>query len=156
MVARAVLHHPTIAWINVPELPEIVAYLRALEPRITGSTLTDVRLRSFALLKTFDPPLDTLTGRRVGQIDRIGKRLVIDFDPDLFLVLRLMVAGRLRWAEAKWEIPRKRGLAAFDFSTGSLLLTEAGTKRRVALHLVRGAKALRALDPGGIEELEGG
>jgi formamidopyrimidine-DNA glycosylase len=140
----------------VPELPEIVAYLRALEPRITGSTLTDVRLRSFALLKTFDPPLDTLTGRRVGQIDRIGKRLVIDFDPDLFLVLRLMVAGRLRWAEAKWEIPRKRGLAAFDFSTGSLLLTEAGTKRRVALHLVRGAKALRALDPGGIEELEGG
>ncbi len=140
----------------MPELPEIVAYLRALEPRITGSTLTDVRLRSFALLKTFDPPLDTLTGRRVGQIDRIGKRLVIDFDPDLFLVLRLMVAGRLRWAEAKWEIPRKRGLAAFDFSTGSLLLTEAGTKRRVALHLVRGAKALRALDPGGIEELEGG
>ncbi|MCK5439562.1 MAG: formamidopyrimidine-DNA glycosylase [Gemmatimonadetes bacterium] len=135
----------------MPELPEIVAYLRALEPRIVGSTLIDVRLRSFALLKTFDPPLDTLTGRRVSQIDRIGKRLVIGFDPDLFLVLHLMVAGRLRWAEAKWEIPRKRGLAAFDFSTGSLLLTEAGTMRRVALHLVLGAKALQALDPGGIE-----
>jgi formamidopyrimidine-DNA glycosylase len=138
----------------VPELPEIVAYKRALEPRIAGSTLTDVRLRSFALLKTFEPPLDSLTGRRVNQVDRIGKRLVIGFDPDLFLVLHLMVAGRLRWAEAKWEIPRKRGLAAFDFSTGSLLLTEAGTKRRVALHLVRGAKALQVLDPGGIEILD--
>jgi formamidopyrimidine-DNA glycosylase len=138
----------------VPELPEIVAYKRALEPRIAGSTLTDVRLRSFALLKTFEPPLDSLTGRRVSQVDRIGKRLVIGFDPDLFLVLHLMVAGRLRWAEAKWEIPRKRGLAAFDFSTGSLLLTEAGTKRRVALHLVRGAKALQVLDPGGIEILD--
>ncbi len=138
----------------MPELPEIVAYKRALEPRIAGSTLTDVRLRSFALLKTFEPPLDSLTGRRVSQVDRIGKRLVIGFDPDLFLVLHLMVAGRLRWAEAKWEIPRKRGLAAFDFSTGSLLLTEAGTKRRVALHLVRGAKALQVLDPGGIEILD--
>ncbi len=138
----------------MPELPEIVAYKRALEPRIAGSTLTDVRLRSFALLKTFEPPLDSLTGRRVNQVDRIGKRLVIGFDPDLFLVLHLMVAGRLRWAEAKWEIPRKRGLAAFDFSTGSLLLTEAGTKRRVALHLVRGAKALQVLDPGGIEILD--
>jgi formamidopyrimidine-DNA glycosylase len=135
----------------MPELPEIVAYQRALEPRIVGATLTEVRLRSFALLKTFEPSLDELMERRVRDVDRIGKRLVIGFDPDLFLVLHLMVAGRLRWAEAKWEIPRKRGLAAFDFSTGSLLLTEAGTKRRVALHLVRGAKALQVLDPGGIE-----
>ena len=138
----------------MPELPEIVAYLRALEPRIVGASLTEVRLRSFALLKTFDPPLDSLTGRRVDRVDRIGKRLVIGFDPDLFLVLHLMVAGRLRWAEAKWEIPRKRGLAAFDFSTGSLLLTEAGTKRRVALHVLRGPEALQALDPGGIEVLD--
>ncbi len=138
----------------MPELPEIVAYLRALEPRIVGATLNEVRLRSFALLKTFDPPLDALVEHRVSEVDRIGKRLVIGFDPDLFMVLHLMVAGRLRWAEAKWEIPRKRGLAAFDFSTGSLLLTEAGTKRRVALHLVRGASGLRALDPGGIEVLD--
>lgn len=138
----------------MPELPEIVAYLRALEPRIVGATLNEVRLRSFALLKTFDPPLDALVEHRVSEVDRIGKRLVIGFDPDLFMVLHLMVAGRLRWAEAKWEIPRKRGLAAFDFSTGSLLLTEAGTKRRVALHLVRGAAGLRALDPGGIEVLD--
>lgn len=138
----------------MPELPEIVAYLRALKPRIVGASLTEVRLRSFALLKTFDPPLDSLTGRRVDRVDRIGKRLVIGFEPDLFLVLHLMVAGRLKWAEAKWEIPRKRGLAAFDFSTGSLLLTEAGTKRRVALHVVRGAEALQALDPGGTEVLD--
>ncbi len=137
----------------MPELPEIVAYQRALEPRIVGATLTDVRLRSFALLKTFEPPLDELVDRRVNGVDRIGKRLVVGFDPDLFIALHLMVAGRLRWAEAKWEIPRRRGLAAFDFSTGSLLLTEAGTKRRVALHVVRGTDALRALDPGGIEVL---
>jgi formamidopyrimidine-DNA glycosylase len=138
----------------MPELPEIVAYQRALEPRIVGSTLTDVRLRSFALLKTFEPPLDELVDQRVSSVDRIGKRLVVGFDPDLFIVLHLMVAGRLRWAGAKWEIPRRCGLAAFDFSTGSLLLTEAGTKRRVALHVVRGTNALRALDPGGIEVLD--
>ncbi len=138
----------------MPELPEIVAYQRALEPRIVGATLTEVRLRSFALLKTFEPSLDALVERQVRNVDRIGKRLVIGFDPDLFMVLHLMVAGRLRWAEAKWEIPRKRGLAVFDFSTGSLLLTEAGTKRRVALHVVRGADALQALDPGGIEVID--
>lgn len=138
----------------MPELPEIFAYQRALEPRIVGATLTEVRLRSFALLKTFEPSLDVLVERQVRNIDRIGKRLVIGFDPDLFMVLHLMVAGRLRWAEAKWEIPRKRGLAAFDFSTGSLLLTEAGTKRRVALHVVRGTDALQALDPGGIEVID--
>lgn len=138
----------------MPELPEIVAYQRALEPRIVGATLTEVRLRSFALLKTFEPSLDELMERRVRDVDRIGKRLVIGFDPDLFMVLHLMVAGRLRWAESKWKVPRKRGLAAFDFSTGSLLLTEAGTKRRVALHVVRGAEALQGLDPGGIEVIE--
>lgn len=138
----------------MPELPEIVAYQRALEPRIIGATLTEVRLRSFALLKTFEPSLDALVERQVRNVDRIGKRLVIGFEPDLFMVLHLMVAGRLRWAEAKWEIPRKRGLAAFDFSTGSLLLTEAGTRRRVALHVVRGADALQALDPGGIEVID--
>lgn len=138
----------------MPELPEIVAYQRALEPRVVGATLTEVRLRSFALLKTFEPPLDALVERQVSGVGRIGKRLVIGFDPDLFMVLHLMVAGRLRWAEAKWEIPRKRGLAAFDFSTGSLLLTEAGTKRRVALHVVRGSDALQAIDPGGIEAID--
>lgn len=138
----------------MPELPEIVAYQRALETRIVGATLKEVRLRSFALLKTFEPSLDALVEQQVTDVDRIGKRLVVGFDLGFFMVLHLMVAGRLRWAEAKWQIPRKRGLAAFDFSTGSLLLTEAGTKRRVALHVVRGPDALQALDPGGIEVID--
>lgn len=138
----------------MPELPEIAAYLHALEPRILGTTLTDVRVRAVSLLKTWDPPLETACGRRVTGLRRLGKRIVVELDPDLFLVLHLMVAGRLRWAGAPWTIPRKHGLAAFDFSTGSLLLVEAGTKRRAGLHLVRGEEALAALDPGGVEVLD--
>jgi formamidopyrimidine-DNA glycosylase len=138
----------------VPELPEIAAYLHALRSRILGTTLNDVRVRAVSLLKTWDPPLETAFGRPVTGLRRLGKRIVIELDPDLFLVLHLMVAGRLRWSETPWTIPRKRGLAAFDFSTGSLLLVEAGTKRRAGLHLVRGEKALAALDPGGIEVLD--
>ncbi|MGH7564488.1 MAG: Fpg/Nei family DNA glycosylase [Gemmatimonadota bacterium] len=135
----------------MPELPEIAAYLHALEPRILGSTLTDVRVRSVSLLKTWDPPLESARGRAVAGLRRLGKRIVIELEPDFFLALHLMVAGRLRWSESPWAIPRKHGLAAFDFSTGSLLLVEAGTKRRARLHLVRGEEALAALDPGGIE-----
>lgn len=138
----------------MPELPEIAAYLHALEPRILGTTLTDVRVRAVSLLKTWDPPLETACGRRVTGLRRLGKRIVVELDPDLFLVLHLMVAGRLRWSGAPWTIPRKHGLAAFDFSTGSLLLVEAGTKRRAGLHLVRGEEALAALDPGGVEVLD--
>lgn len=135
----------------MPELPEIEAYLHALRPRILGAVLTDIRVRAVSLLKTWDPPLETARGREVTGLRRLGKRIVIELEPDLFLVLHLMVAGRLRWAEAPWTIPRKHGLAALDFSTGSLLLVEAGTKRRAGLHLLRGEPALAALDPGGIE-----
>lgn len=138
----------------MPELPEIAAYLHALEPRILGTTLNDVRVRAVSLLKTWDPPLETACGRRVTGLRRLGKRIVVELDPDLFLVLHLMVAGRLRWSGAPGTIPRKHGLAAFDFSTGSLLLVEAGTKRRAGLHLVRGEEALAALDPGGVEVLD--
>ncbi|HET6341922.1 MAG TPA: DNA-formamidopyrimidine glycosylase family protein [Gemmatimonadota bacterium] len=138
----------------MPELPEIEAYLHALRPRILGATLADVRVRAVSLLKTWDPPLETARGRQVTGLRRLGKRIVIELDPDLFLALHLMVAGRLRWCETPWTIPRKRGLAAFDFSSGSLLLVEAGTRRRAGLHLVRGEKALAALDPGGIEVLD--
>lgn len=135
----------------MPELPEIEAYLHALRLRILGAVLTDIRVRAVSLLKTWDPPLETARGREVTGLRPLGKRIVIELEPDLFLVLHLMVAGRLRWAEVPWTIPRKHGLAALDFSTGSLLLVEAGTKRRAGLHLLRGEPALAALDPGGIE-----
>ena len=135
----------------MPELPEIAAYLHALGPRIGGSRLEGVRVRSVALLATWDPPLEAAAGRRVVGLRRLGKRIVVALEGELFLAIHLMVAGRLRWAETPWSIPRKGGLAAFDFSTGSLLLVEAGTKRRARLHLVRGEVALAALDAGGID-----
>ncbi len=135
----------------MPELPEIAAYLHALEPRVVGATLEEVRVRSVALLRTWDPPLEAARGRVVTGLSRLGKRIVLALEPDLFLALHLMIAGRLKWGDTPWTIPRKHGLAAFDFSTGSLLLVEAGTKRRARLHLVRGEDGLAALDPGGIE-----
>lgn len=135
----------------MPELPEIAAYLHALEPRVVGSTLLEVRVRSISVLKTWDPPLEEARGRRVRGLRRVGKRIVFALEGDLFLALNLMVAGRLRWAEEPWAIPRKHGLAALDFSTGSLLVVEAGTRRRAGLHLVRGEAGLAELDPGGIE-----
>ncbi len=135
----------------MPELPEIAAYLHALESRIGGARLEGIRVRSVALLATWDPPLDAALGKRVVGLRRVGKRIVVALEDDLFLAIHLMVAGRLRWAENPWTVPRKGGLAAFDFSTGSLLLVEAGTKRRARLHLVRGEAALAALDAGGIE-----
>jgi formamidopyrimidine-DNA glycosylase len=138
----------------VPELPEIAAYLHALEPRVVGATLTGIRVRAVSLLKTWDPPLEEACGRRVSGLRRLGKRIVFTLDPDLFLALHLMVAGRLKWADEPWTIPRKHGLAALDFSTGSLLVVEAGSKRRAGLHLVRGEPPLAALDPGGIEVQE--
>lgn len=135
----------------MPELPEIAAYLHALEHRIRGARLDGIRVRSVALLATWDPPLESATGKEVVGMRRLGKRIVIALEDELFLAIHLMVAGRLRWADTAWSIPRKGGLAAFDFSTGSLLLVEAGTKRRARLHLVRGEEALAALDAGGIE-----
>jgi formamidopyrimidine-DNA glycosylase len=135
----------------VPELPDVTVYLEALERRIMGATLQRVRLLTPFLLRSVDPPLSAVTGKRVIGLRRIGKRLVIALEDDLFLVIHLMIAGRLHWKGAGAKPPGKIGLAAFDFSTGTLLMTEAGTKRRASLEAVRGDAVLRALDPGGIE-----
>lgn len=134
----------------MPELPEIEAYLHALRPRLVGSTLDEVRVASFSLLKTFDPPVDAAHDREVVALHRIGKRVSIDLADDLHLVIHLMVAGRFRWDETKKAIPKRGGLAAFDFSSGSLTLTEAGTKRRASLSVVT-TEGLADIDPGGIE-----
>ena len=138
----------------MPELPDVTVYLEALERRILGATLERVRLLTPFLLRSVDPPLSAVAGKRVTGLRRIGKRLVIALEDDLFLVLHLMIAGRLHWKAAGAKPPGKIGLAAFDFSTGTLVLTEAGTKRRAALEAVRGEIALRAVDPGGIEVMD--
>jgi formamidopyrimidine-DNA glycosylase len=135
----------------MPELPEVVVYIEALDARITGAVLEGIRLNSFSLLKTYDPPIDDATGRTVTGVRRIGKRIVIDLDADRSLVIHLMVAGRLHWVEPGKALPKRYGQAAFDFPEGTLTLTEAGTKRRASLHYVAGEDALAALDPGGIE-----
>lgn len=138
----------------MPELPEIVTYIDALEKRVTDHVLETVRVRSFSLLRTFDPPTEAVFGKRLTGLRRMGKRIVFELEDDLFLVLHLMVAGRLRWDEERKAIPGKIGLAAFDFDSGTLLLTEAGTKRRASLHVVSGGAALAELDPGGVEVAE--
>lgn len=137
----------------MPELPEIEAYLHALGPRIIGATLTTIRVVSFSLLRTVDPPLNATFGSTVKGIHRIGKRVSIDLENDLHLIIHLMVAGRFAWTEHAKPIPKRGGLASFDFSTGSLLLTEAGTKRRASLSVLRGDD-LASADPGGLEVAE--
>ncbi len=142
----------------MPELPDITAYLTALTPRVVGQPLEHLRIASPLLLHTAVPRIDFIEGRQVQSLRRIGKRIVFCFDDELFLVLHLMIAGRLHWRalEPKKGLPKLGGrnnLAAFDFPTGSLVLTEAGTKRRASLHLVQGEQALEALDPGGIDVL---
>jgi formamidopyrimidine-DNA glycosylase len=134
----------------MPELPEIESYIHALRPRISDATLEAVRVSSFSLLRTFDPPLEVSHNATVKDIHRIGKRISIDLSNDLHLVIHLMVAGRFKWTDQAKPIPKRGGLASFDFSTGSLLLTEAGTKRRASLSVVRTAN-LDEIDPGGIE-----
>jgi formamidopyrimidine-DNA glycosylase len=134
----------------MPELPEIEAYLHALRPRIEGSMIEDVRVLSFSLLKTYDPPPDALIGLRVNQLHRIGKRISIDCEGGIHCVIHLMVAGRFKWTDEPKPIPKRGGLAAIDFSTGSLLLTEAGTKRRASMSILR-TDDLESVDPGGIE-----
>jgi formamidopyrimidine-DNA glycosylase len=144
----------------MPELPDITVYIEALEARILdpergGAILEDVRLASPFLLRTVDPPLAEAKGKRVTSLRRVGKRIAIGLEDDIWLVLHLMIAGRLHWHEKGAKIPGGRnGLAAFDFDTGTLTLTEAGTKRRASLHLVRGEAGLAALDPGGLEVQE--
>jgi formamidopyrimidine-DNA glycosylase len=138
----------------MPELPDVAVYIEALEARIAGETLQRVRLASPFLLRSVDPPLAEATNRRVIELRRLGKRIVIGLEGDIFLMLHLMIAGRLHWKSAGAKPPGKIGLAAFDFSSGTLVLTEAGTKRRAALYLVRGEAGLREHDPGGLEVLD--
>ena len=135
----------------MPELPDVAVYIEALERRILGSVFERVRLRSPFLLRSVDPPPSELEGREVRALRRIGKRIALELEGDLFLVVHLMIAGRLHWRPAGAEPHRKQGLAAFDFSAGTLTLTEAGSKKRASLHLVRGESALREHDPGGLE-----
>src|SRR5450631_339806 len=135
----------------MPELPDIAAYITALEARILGQKLEHVRLGSVFLLRTADPPLSSAEGRTVSEIRRIGKRIAIGVEGDLWLVLHLMIAGRLHWKPPQAKISGRQSLAAFDFPTGSLVLTEAGTKRRASLHVFYGEENLRQADPGGVE-----
>ena len=136
---------------GMPELPDIAAYLSALEPRIVGKPLERVRLASAFLLRTAQPPLTSVEGRTVRELRRIGKRIAIGFDDDLWLVLHLMIAGRLHWRPLGANLAGRQSLAAFDFPDGSLVLTEAGSKRRASLHVIGGEEGLRAMDPGGID-----
>lgn len=137
----------------MPELPDIELYLHALRPRLIGHTLERVRIASPFLLRTFDPPLRDIEGLSIRAVSRIGKRIVWHLESDVFVVIHLMIAGRFRWKPKGASLPGRVGLAAFDLSNGTLILTEAGSKRRASLHIVRGTDALRALDPGGLDVL---
>jgi len=138
----------------MPELPDIVVYVEHLERRLAGAVFLGARVRSPNLLRTAVPPLESARDRRVLGVRRMGKRIVLALEGELALVLHLMIAGRLRWKEAGAKLPGRIGLAALDFTPGTLLVTEAGTRQRASLHLVEGTAALRALDPGGLEVLE--
>lgn len=138
----------------MPELPDVVVYLEALAPRVLGQTLEKFRLGNPFVVRTIEPAPAGLEGRRVTDLRRMGKRLVFGFEPDLFMVIHLMIAGRLRWRDRGTPIPGKVGLAAFDFPAGTLLFTEAGSKRQASIHIVRGAAALAEFDRGGLEVLE--
>lgn len=138
----------------MPELPDITIYLEALDRRIVGKTLERVRLNSPFLVRTFEPPLESASGKVVRRLRRIGKRIVLGLDDDLWLVVHLMIAGRLHWKPPGAKLAGKFNLAAFDFADGTLLLTEAGAKRRAALHLLRGEASLHEHDPGGLDVLE--
>lgn len=138
----------------MPELPDIVVYIEALEKRILGQTVEGVRVGSPFLLRTASPPLSSAEGQKVLRLRRLGKRICIGLEDDLWLILHLMIAGRLHWRDRGVKVSRPRGLAAFDFANGSLLWTEAGSQKRASLHVVSGEAGLRALDPGGIEVLE--
>src|SRR5438445_1532432 len=138
----------------MPEIPDVVVYLEALQRRIAGQTLERIRLGSPFLLRSVDPSPGNVAGGRVIALRRLGKRLVISLDNDVHVVIHLMIAGRLHWKAPGAKIPGKAGLAAFDFSSGTLTLTEAGSKKRASLHLVQGEAALAAHNPGGLEVLE--
>jgi formamidopyrimidine-DNA glycosylase len=138
----------------MPELPDVALYVEHLSARLEGATLEKARVVSPNLLRTAEPPLAAAEGRAVRGVRRVGKRIVLGLEGDLFLVFHLMIAGRFHWREAGAKIPARVGLAAFEFARGTLLLTEAGTTRRASLHVVAGEGALHALDPGGLEPLD--
>jgi formamidopyrimidine-DNA glycosylase len=138
----------------MPELPEITVYVDALRARIVGQPLERVRLLSPSLLRTYDPPIGAVEEHVVEEVRRLGKRIVWRMDNDLFVVIHLMLTGRFRWKEPGANVPRKLGHAAFDFPTGTLLLTEAGTRKRASLHIVRGESGLAEHDRGGLEPLD--
>jgi len=135
----------------MPELPDVELYVSALRRQIAGRTVRRVRVASPFFVRTFDPPVSALEGAIVHSVTRMGKRLVWEFDGDLFVVVHLMIAGRMRWRETGEAIPAKVGLAAFDFDEGTLLFTEAGSRKQASLHVVRGRSAVTAMDPGGAD-----
>ncbi len=137
----------------MPELPDIELYLHALRPRLLGHAVTGVRVATPFLVRTIDPPVDAVVGRRVSSLRRVGKRIAIDAE-GVAMVVHLMIAGRLRWLAPNAPIPKRVGLAALDLAHGTLLLTEAGSTRRASLHMAHGVAGVAALDPGGLEPLE--
>ena len=137
----------------MPELPDITVYIEALEGRVVGKRLEGVRVNNPFLVRTFEPPLDAAFGKTVAEIRRLGKRIAIGLEGELWLVVHLMIAGRLHWKPRAAKLAGKINLAAFDFAEGTLLFTEAGAKRRASLHVVRGEAALLAHDRGGIDVL---
>ena len=138
----------------MPELPDITIYLEALSARVLGQPLEALRIGNPFLIRTIEPGPSELAGRRIVRLSRLGKRIVMEMEGDIFLVLHLMIAGRLRWRERGTAMPGKFGLAAFDFPAGTVLLTEAGSKRQASIHIVRGVEAVKALDPKGLEVLD--
>ena len=138
----------------MPELPDITVYIEALESHIVGQVLERTRIAKPFLLRSVDPPISAANGKRVVGVRRMGKRIVLELEDDLFLVIHLMIAGRLRWVPAGGKVPGKIGLAAFDFPNGTLILTEAGSKRRASLWLVRGEASLEQFERGGLEVLD--
>jgi len=138
----------------VPELPDIEVYVEALARRVVGERLIGIRIGNPFLLRSFTPPIQEAEGTTVHRVRRLGKRIVFELENELFLVLHLMIAGRLQWKASDAPLPKRSGLAAFDFTSGTLILTEAGSKRRASLHLVRGGDELAVHDPGGLEVLQ--
>src|SRR5438445_1691251 len=138
----------------MPELPDITIYLEALEPRIVGQPLERARIVGPSLLRTVDPPLSAAEGRRVMGLRRLGKRIIWEMEGEIFLVFHLMIAGRFKWRPKGTKSPAKVGLASFDFPTGTLLLTEASSKKRASLHVVAGEAGVASHDPAGLNVLE--
>lgn len=135
----------------MPELPDVVVYVERMRALLAGATLNRVRIANPFVLRTVEPGLDEVEGKKIHSFERMGKRIVLCLEGDLFLIVHLMIAGRFRWRKADAAIPKSNGLAAFDFDAGTLMLTEAGKKRRASLHVVRGQDALAAFDRGGLE-----